>query len=889
MPRAAIFLAAAVPFVLALASRAAPPAAIWIEAEAPAGENAAAGARWARMESPGYSAGAAVAATCPQAGAEVTAAWPFTCERPGDYEVWARIGWRHWNDHEWRLDDGPWNVSTAVGGNYEFTKVPAPDGSQREASWIAYGKVPLTAGPHTLSVRLRVPEGKERAQQYFDCFCLSPTPFVPAGPFGPVGAVPVCPRAGGPATEAWWPFHPVYPDGESPLLDFAFLNGPVGAHGFVTMKDGDLFFEDGTPVRFWGPNASYWGGQMIYMEKLDADRYADHLAHLGVNIVRIHVLHAINSLIDMTRGDTQHFDPLKLDRLFYVLAALEKRGLYINMDFMYHRTFLEGDGVGPELIRPADAPRGRGEDYNVSWACGAAAFWHPRVIELNLELYRKLLTTVNPHTGRRLIDSPQMAMATVQNEQSAFWGTTNMRRGRTAEILDEIHTAWLKKKYGTQAALRKAWQVEGQASPLAAGEDLDAGRVKVGPLPCPSGGPNRLRALDQKRFLYDLETGFYRRWVDAMRSWGVKCPIITSNWNGAGDTTRLVIQASTVGDIVDRHNYFNRGESMLGAVGKGVPMEGFNQQAGRAFSISEWNHSTDGSFAHESVPAMAVVAAIQGWDALFQFASNGPTFETGLLGLGVTPPHAALYPFASMIWRRGDIATGPVVFERRRDPDWQFGFEQESRVMSTDPAAQTGDQPATMPVPPEVLAIGRVQNAYVDRRTPDLFRADLVERCWNRENGVVTSAAGDVEWRYGEGWVRLDAPRTQGGFGTIGGRRIECRDVAIDTSSTHAAILVSSLDGKPLAEAGRIVVAAVGRAQPNALAAGADAKAPTAPPCLMEPVTGTVSVRTGLPRVRALAVTGHPVADVPAEASDGRIRFKLTGAPQVVYYLVDRP
>ena len=217
----------------------------------------------------------------------------------------------------------------------------------------------------------------------------------------------------------------------------------------------------------------------------------------------------------------------------------------------------------------------------------------------------------------------------------------------------------------------------GQPSPFGKGEDLDKGTIKLGRVGTQSQPHMVRRGLDQLHFLYDVETGFYRDTIAAMRSWGLKCPIITSNWKGTGQTTRLVLQASCLGEIVDRHSYFRGREPMLGAVGRGILMRAFDQQAGRAFCISEWNSSVDGLYAPETVPLMASVAALQGWDALFQFCASAATWEVYQVGLNITPAHYALYPVAAMIFRRGDIRPGELVYERRRDPGYQFSFQKE--------------------------------------------------------------------------------------------------------------------------------------------------------------------------------------------------------------------
>ena len=861
---------------------------VWWEAEDAESRTFSDKARWSVMEGPGFSGDKAIHISANESAVPdegLSARWKINVPKNGKYEFWARIGYRPWNPHQWRLDGGPWQTSHPELGFYEFHKVPTGD-SVTEMSWMTYGRVDVAAGDHTFDIRMTRVPGKTYLLQNFDCFVLSADPFIPAGQYKPDAAVPVRPMAGSPATSEWWPFRPTVQRDAAPALDLSFMNAPLDKRGFVSMRDGDLFFEDGTPVRFWGMNAGYWQGHMIYMEHLDAERFAEHLARLGYNCVRIHILHAANSLIDKTRDDTQHFDPVKLDRLMYLVHALAERNVYVNIDLMFHRTFKAGDGVGPELIPPENGKKD--EKYNVSWACGAAAHWHPRVIELNLALQKQLLTYRNPYSGKSLAESPQMAMCTIQNEQSIFWGTTNLRRGKTGELLEELYNAWLRDKYGSHAQLATAWKIEGKpAAPLTADENLDEGTVKLGHVVERPNGMNDKRADDQVRFLYHVETSFYTHVIEQMRSWGIKCPIITSNWRGGLHTTRLVLQASTLGEIVDRHTYFTRPESMLSAVGKGIPMTGFDQQADRAFCISEWNHGTKGLFIPETVPLMAAVAALQGWDVLFQFAAGSPTWETGIGGLRILPGHFALSPIAAMIFRRGDVTPGPLVFERRRDPGFQFSFAPESRTATTDPAALRfagGDEKAEPRVPPEILAVGRVQNAYVSKPTPDLLEDDLLQQAWDREKKVVTSATRELEWHYGEQWLRVDTTRTQGAFGALAGKNVSCRDVTIESPNECAAIIVTALEEKPIPDASRLLIAAVGRQQPNALAAEGPYADTAAPPCLVEPVLGTVSIRTPLKRVYALSATGYRLHAIEGTRSDEKMTLRLTGKPNVMYY-----
>ena len=69
-------------------------------------------------------------------------------------------------------------------------------------------------------------------------------------------------------------------------FDFShLLDAPAGVHGQTVVKDGSLYFEDGTRARFVGFNIPS-GGMMPNHET--AEVYAKRLASMGYNVVRLH-------------------------------------------------------------------------------------------------------------------------------------------------------------------------------------------------------------------------------------------------------------------------------------------------------------------------------------------------------------------------------------------------------------------------------------------------------------------------------------------------------------------------------------------------------------------------------------------------------------------------
>ena len=100
-------------------------------------------------------------------------------------------------------------------------------------------------------------------------------------------------------TSDWYAYE-VPPKPTDTSLDLSFLNDmPAGKHGFVQVKKGHFAFKNGTRIRFWGTDLV---GPNIFVSHAQADVYAERLAKLGVNLVRLHMADA-----DWT--DNNFFDP----------------------------------------------------------------------------------------------------------------------------------------------------------------------------------------------------------------------------------------------------------------------------------------------------------------------------------------------------------------------------------------------------------------------------------------------------------------------------------------------------------------------------------------------------------------------------------------------------
>jgi hypothetical protein len=258
-----------------------------------------------------------------------------------------------------------------------------------------------------------------------------------------------------------------YPDQDPATL--------IDARGAVRAgADGHFYFEKtGKRARFWGVNFTFnasfppcpdeplRAGE--FSDTHAAEKIARRLAKLGVNVVRFHHMDTSRSpdgIWDRSYypGDTQHLDAGQVKRLDYLIYQLRKNGIYANINLKVGRHFGTGDGiVNPQLFTDS-----------LSYFQGVSHF-DPRMIELQKDYARKLLTHVNPYTGKTYAEDPCVSFVEIANEDSLFGnmindGGLNYLPGVTGSLpefysreLDALWNEWLSRRYDTRQALDAAW------------------------------------------------------------------------------------------------------------------------------------------------------------------------------------------------------------------------------------------------------------------------------------------------------------------------------------------------------------------------------------------------------------------------------------------------
>lgn len=274
---------------------------------------------------------------------------------------------------------------------------------------------------------------------------------------GNSGTVP--PAVKVPATfgpDGGFPFDLRTDDVAETFTDLSWMN-PRPADRRITVRNGHYAFADtGERVRFWGTNL---GAAQAFPSHAQADLVARRLSKLGVNIVRLHHIDnewmrddGFGTLWPPT-GPHDRFVPDELDKLDYLIAALNREGIYVNLNLKVSKELSEADGMPPGWDEIPFVHQKRVDRF------------FPQLIEHQKWYARELLTRVNPHNGLTHAENPGVAFLEINNENSIMhlWPGQPIAAG-----LDEIPDAylaelqaqwndWLAARYPTDAHVRRAW------------------------------------------------------------------------------------------------------------------------------------------------------------------------------------------------------------------------------------------------------------------------------------------------------------------------------------------------------------------------------------------------------------------------------------------------
>lgn len=262
---------------------------------------------------------------------------------------------------------------------------------------------------------------------------------------GQPGAFPFFPAADGRAADS--------------AVNVRFLNGdgPAGARGRIVVRDGVFVESDtGQRVRFMSTNLN--GPDFLAADPALYDPWARRMAESGFNLVRLH--HMDNtwattsggSLWSKERPDDRTVpDPGQMDKLFRLIDACKRHGIYVNINLKVSRRLSAADGMPPDIAK-VKSNHQKGLD-----------FFHRVWIDKQKDFARRVLAAVNPHTGLSAVDDPAVAFVEINNENSilgATWDASKTLRELPDVFKNDLAaqwTEWLRRRHGDDGTLLAAW------------------------------------------------------------------------------------------------------------------------------------------------------------------------------------------------------------------------------------------------------------------------------------------------------------------------------------------------------------------------------------------------------------------------------------------------
>ena len=651
-------------------------------------------------------------------------------------------------------------------------------------------------------------------------------------------------------TSDWWDYDvPNYSEIVGTPLDMSFtLDAPAGKHGYIQADGDKLYFEDGTPVQFWAMN---FGPSTVCINKAKIDALADRIAAWGFNLVRFHKMQFSNTALTnlQSSGDYQYdVDPYKLDLLHYTVYAFKQRGIYVLMDGL----------CGSSLSDRGDIDKGD-------------PFVNDAVRDLGRDYLRQVFNSNNPYTGMKLAEDPTIVFIDLVNEYNTYGSTAaneavnNERKAKFSE--------WLKAKYGSDEAIRKAWYFDGKEGVLE-GESLEKMNYDCGT----RGGRKTYtypRQEDATHFLSDMYIDYYNVGEQDLRSYGYKGLITPATIFGDINVALTHVNAQT--GFIDSHGYWNH-PSVSNGLRTGTTIGGFpnsmmlntnlgilgafmNQNVyGVPHTITEWEVCQMNPHIYEGPALMAVQSCMQVWQpfyfscgddvtdySLYGISSEGggqdvinskyvdnPNILWGFFQFNNQPIQTATGPTAGLAVQRGDFKEADRGFYNRYGANdyWnnnRASLSQNGKIGMIGKTGTTFDNVS-------------YDEDYNDNEV--LYRAVMSDKL----KKPFVSITGESEIDLENNTFRANSENTQYVVGTIGGKSFEVDDMIVEMTTPKCSVSLTSLDKEaPIWDADKLLLTAAGDARNSGEVRSADGLAIVNgghAPILIEPMEGKVTIKT---------------------------------------------
>lgn len=609
-----------------------------------------------------------------------------------------------------------------------------------------------------------------------------------------------------------WPAFPVAwrAQGSSPADVSFLLQAPAGRDGFVRVKDGHLVRPDGSRFRIWGINVT---GNGALPPTNSAPVVASGLAQRGINCVRFHFLDRVGALIPANHQDTRSLDPQALERLDRFVFELKQRGIYTDLNLNVYRTYKSGDGV---------------RDAELLGIGKGATYFDERLIELQREYARQLLTHTNAWTGRAYRDEPAVAVVEFVNEnslveawvQNRLLGTQTNKPSGTWHDIPPSYAEALRRKFNDWLPKRVSPEVLSRIR-------AEAGVAVGAPVPrlrkeqFSKAGKERFQS--EAAFYMEIESNFFRDMAKFLREEiGVRSLLIANSDHGHGMSGYPLTSSMAQLDIVDGHVYWQHpnytsdkksgrrsGFTIVNTPMVDDPLRSAPVQlsrtavAGKPYTVSEVNHPFPSEYACEGVPVLAAYAALQDWDGIFWYtlAHEDPPrikdFALGHFDFANDPVKMSQLAAGALIFLRGDVRPAQRTVTRTYSREQVL---ESLRLPWKESPYFTPGFPLALPLTHavRVASFDGPPTSPMEAVAANPIESDTRELRW--------LAAGK-----GTGRMIVDTVRSQALVGHLTQPPAQSSNLRAEIPTPFCALTLSALDNKPVTSSGKLLLTATAR------------------------------------------------------------------------------
>lgn len=369
--------------------------------------------------------------------------------------------------------------------------------------------------------------------------------------------------------------------------------------------------------------------------------------------------------------------------------------------------------------------------------------------------------------------------------------------------------------------------------------------------------------------------------------------IATADFNHSSSSYPLLLAMNST-DIIDGHTYWQHPESY---VVNRSPMvnDPFNSSvvelshsaiAGKPYTVSEVNNAFPNRYDGEGILILAAYGGMQDWDGIFwyTFEPKADPFWKPYVGdafdISLDPVKMPELAAGALLSLRGDVEKAQTRSERSYSQQQVF---DSMLLPTTDRPFFTPGFPLYLPLQHEVRISslnGPPTQTFGEISSPNTIVSDTRQLAWYnspKRTGLVT----------------VDTPRSQALIGFVKAQGKTVSNLAADVSNNFCAILLSSLDLKPIATSSELLLVAGGPVENTGEvwnSVSTDVTEWGGSPMLIEPIQGTITLRAiqGAHAVSLQAIdgAGQPLGTpVKATASGNDWKIEIGTATTTWYQI----